>query len=72
MIDELRRAIEAAERQSEAIQHRIAEAIALAIEEAEWDIMAQTPQSQAFLDQLAEEACKETGAGTTRDLDELL
>jgi hypothetical protein len=72
MIDELRRAIEAAEKQSEAIQHRIADAIAEAIEEAEWDALASTPESQSFLGKVAEEAGKETEAGTTRDLDELL
>jgi hypothetical protein len=72
MIDELRRAIEAAEKQSEEIQLRVAEAIAEAIEEAEWDDLVSTPESQDFLVQLAEQARQETAAGKTRDLDELL
>jgi hypothetical protein len=72
MIDELRRAITEAEKLPEDLQHHIAELIAAAIEEAEWDELVSTPESQAFLDELAEEARKETAAGTTRDLDELL
>jgi delta 1-pyrroline-5-carboxylate dehydrogenase len=72
VIDELRRAIQIAEQQPEALQHHIAELIALAIEEAEWDAIVSTPESQDFLAQLAEEARTETEAGTTRDLDELL
>ncbi len=72
MVDELRRAVEAAERQPDELQRHIAELIALALEEAEWDALVATPESQAFLAQLAEEARAEKAAGTTRDLDELL
>lgn len=72
MIEELRRAVQVAEQQSEAVQHHIAELIALALEEAEWDAIVSTPESQDFLAQLAEEAHADTAAGSTRDLDELL
>jgi ubiquinone biosynthesis protein UbiJ len=72
MIDELRRAVQEAEHQPEPLQRHIAELIALAIEEAEWDALVSTPESQDFLAELAEEARMENAAGTTRDLDELL
>jgi hypothetical protein len=64
MVGELRMAVEAAERQPDELQRHIAELIALAL--------VATPESQAFLAQLAEEARVENAAGTTRDLDKLL
>ena len=72
MVDELRHVIEQAERQPEDIQRHIAELVALALEEAEWDTLVSTPKSQEVLARLAEEARAEIAAGTTRDLDELL
>ena len=72
MVDELRRAFDQAATQPEAVQRHIAEMIALALEEAEWDEIASTPESQRFLAELADEARAEIAAGTTRDLDELL
>lgn len=70
--DELRRAVEAAEQQPEEVQHQIAQAIALAIENAEWHAMVSSPESQEFLVELRDEAKAEWTAGTTGDLDELL
>lgn len=72
MVDELRQAIEQAQQQPEEVQRQIAELIALALEEREWDALVSTPESQRFLAELAEEARAEIAAGTTRDLDELL
>lgn len=72
MVDELRQAIEQAQRQPEEVQRRIAELIALALKEREWDALVTTPESQRFLAELAAEARSEIAAGTTRDLDELL
>jgi F0F1-type ATP synthase membrane subunit b/b' len=72
MVNELRHVFEQAERQPEDVQRPIAEMIALALEEAEWDALVSTPKSQEVLARLAEEARAEIVAGTTRDLDELL
>ncbi|MEO7000625.1 MAG: hypothetical protein ABI068_02345 [Ktedonobacterales bacterium] len=70
IVDELRQAIEVAQQQSEIVQRHIAEMIAFAIEEAQWDDLVSTPESQAFLAQLAQEAREANG--TARDLNELL
>jgi len=72
MVDELRQAIEDAQQQPEEVQRHIAEVIALAIEEAEWDDLVSSPESRAFLAQLAQEAREANASGTARDLDELL
>jgi hypothetical protein len=72
MIDELRRAFEAAEKQSEDIQHFIAEAIAQAIEDAGWDALFSTPESQAFLDELDKEADFANKTGYVYDLERVL
>jgi len=72
MVDELREVFEQAQEQPEDVQRHIAEVVALALEEAEWDALVSTPESKRFLAQLAEEARAENAAGLTRDLDELL
>ncbi|HLJ80886.1 MAG TPA: hypothetical protein VKT52_05320 [Ktedonobacterales bacterium] len=72
MVEELRQVFEQAQQQPEDVQRHIAEMIALALEEAEWDALVSTPESQRFLAKLAQEARAEAAAGTTRDLDELL
>lgn len=72
MVEELRQVFEQAQQQPEDVQRHIAEMIALALEEAEWDTLVSTPESQEFLAELAREAREETATGTTRDLNELL
>ncbi|MGH2516742.1 MAG: hypothetical protein ACRDHP_13905 [Ktedonobacterales bacterium] len=72
MVDELRQVFEQAGRQSDDIQRHIADLIVLALEEAEWDALVATPESQQFLAELAKEARAEIEAGATQDLDELL
>lgn len=76
MIDELRRAMEAAQNAAELLsadeQRRVAQAIEDALENAEWDMLVSTPESQAFLDTLDEEARIAHETGTDRDLDEFL
>ena len=72
MIEELRLMVEQAQREPEDIQRHIAELIALALEEREWDELVSSPESQRVLAELAAEARAEMAAGTTRDLDELL
>jgi len=72
MVDELRQVFEQVQEQPDDVQRHIAELVALALEEAEWDAIVSTPESKRFLAQLAEEAQAENAAGSTRDLDELL
>ena len=72
MVDELRRVFDLAQQQPEKVQRDIAEMIAHALEDAEWDLIASTPESQRFLADLADEALAEIATGTTRDLDESL
>lgn len=72
MVDELRQAIEQAQQQPEEVQRQIAELIALALEEREWDALVSTPESQQFLAELSREIDEQIAAGEIRDLDELL
>lgn len=77
MIDALREVIEEVEHLDPAAQDIIAALIRqklkeLEEEEREWDALVSTPDSQRFLDMLAEEARQENAAGLTRDLNELL
>lgn len=72
MVEELRQAFERAQQQPEDVQRYIAEMVALALEEREWDALVQTPESQRFLAELSAEVDREIADGTTRDLDELL
>ena len=51
---------------------RVAELIALQLEEQAWDELVSTLESQHLLAELAAEARAEIAANATRDLDELL
>jgi len=67
MVDELRLAIEQAQQQSDDLQRHIAQLIAEAIEEQEWDALVATPESQAFLDELVAETRAAIAAGETEE-----
>ncbi|HUY76888.1 MAG TPA: hypothetical protein VMV29_08955 [Ktedonobacterales bacterium] len=67
MVDELRVAIERAQQQPDEVQRRIAQLIAEEIEEQEWDTLVATPESQAFLAELAAETRAAIAAGETED-----
>lgn len=67
MVDELRQAIEQAEMQPDEVQRRIAQLIREQIEEREWDELVSTPESQAFLKQLAEETRAAIASGETEE-----
>ncbi len=75
MIDTLRRLIERLEQLPEDEQAEIARRIEPIIEDADerkWDELLATPESIAFLDELAAEAAREREAGLLIDLDEAL
>jgi polyhydroxyalkanoate synthesis regulator phasin len=67
MVDELRLAVEQAQHQSDEVQRRIAQLIAEALEEQEWDQLVSTPESQAFLDELVAETRAAIAAGETEE-----
>ena len=67
MVDELRVAVEQAQQQPDDVQRHIAQLIAEAIEEQEWDELVGTPESQLFLDELATETCAAIVAGETEE-----
>lgn len=72
MVEELRQVFAQVQQQPEDVQRRIAEMIALELEEREWDAFVGAPESQRFLAELTAEAQAEIAAGETRSLDELL
>ena len=76
MVEELRRVFEQIQQQPEQAQRdialRIEEWLAEQEEEREWDAIIGSPQGQAALERLAEEARQEIAEGKTRDLDEIL
>lgn len=67
MVDELRQVIEQAQQQPEEVQRHIAELIALALEEREWDALVSTPESQRFLAELSREIDEQIAAGEVED-----
>lgn len=67
MVEELHRAVEEVQRQPEDVQRRIAELIALALEEREWDELVSTPESLRFLAELSEEIDEQIAAGDVED-----
>jgi hypothetical protein len=76
MLDELKRAFEQAQRQSEEAQRELAQRIqgwlAEEQEEREWDAILSSPAGQETLERLAAEARKEMVQGKTRDLRDIL
>ena len=67
MVDELRLAVEQAQHQPDDVQRRIAQLTEDALEEQEWDELVATPESQAFLDQLAAETRAAIAKGETEE-----
>ncbi len=67
MIEELHHAIAQVERQPEDVQRHIAELIALALEEQEWDALTSTPESQAYLSWLSREIEEQEAAGEVEE-----
>lgn len=67
MVDELRHAVEQAERQPEDVQRQIAEIIEDALREREWDELVSTPESQRFLAELATETRAAIARGDTEE-----
>jgi hypothetical protein len=75
MIDTLRRLIERLEQMPEDEQEEIVRRIEPIIEDVDdliWDELLATPESIAFLDELAAEAERERAAGLLIDLDAAL
>ena len=67
MVEELREAIEQAERQPEEIQRRIAQLITEELEEREWDALVSSPTSQRFLAHLSAGIDAQEAAGEMED-----
>lgn len=76
MLDELKRAFEQAQQQSDEAQRDLAKRILDWIteqrEEREWDTIISSPQGQTTLERLAAEAREEIAQGKARDLSDLL
>jgi hypothetical protein len=65
MVDELRQAVAQAEQEPEEVQRRIALLIQEELEEREWDALIATPESRAFLTELAAETRAAIAKGET-------
>jgi hypothetical protein len=65
MVDELRQAVAQAEQEPEEVQRRIALLIREELEEREWDALIATPESRAFLTELAAETRASIAKGET-------
>ncbi|MFI5277073.1 MAG: hypothetical protein ACHQ1E_07375 [Ktedonobacterales bacterium] len=76
MLDELKRAFEQAQQQSQEAQRdlaqRIQDWIAEQREEREWDALISSPAGQETLERLGAEAHEEIAQGKTHDLSDLL
>ncbi len=67
MTEQLRYAVNAAQQLSTDDQNVIAARILKEIEDLEWDRLLATPESDAFLDMLEEEALREYREGRTEE-----
>jgi len=67
MTEQLRYAVNAAQQLSTDDQNVIAARILKEIEDMEWDRLLATPESDAFLDMLEEEALREYREGRTEE-----
>ncbi|HEX2347257.1 MAG TPA: hypothetical protein VHI51_02375 [Ktedonobacterales bacterium] len=76
MLDELKRAFEQAQKQSEEAQRdlaqRIQDWIAEQRDEREWDALVGSPAGQETLERLGAEAREDVAQGKTRDLSDIL
>lgn len=76
MLDELKRAFEQAQQQSEDAQRdlaqRIQDWIAEQREEREWDALISSPAGQQTLERLGAEARNDIAQGKTRNLSDIL
>ncbi len=67
MVEELRQVVELAQQQPEDVQRRIAEVIALELEQREWDALVSTPESQRLLARLAAETRADFARGEVEE-----
>lgn len=67
MSEKLRSAIEAIQHYPANVQDEIATQILAELEEREWDRLLATPESDAFLDMLEEEALRDHREGRTEE-----
>lgn len=67
VVEELRQVAELAQQQPEDVQRRIAEVIALELEQREWDALVSTPESQRLLARLAAEARADIARGEVEE-----
>lgn len=67
MVEELRRVFEQVQQLPEDVQRKIAELVALELEEREWDALVGSPQGQETLERLAAEAREEIARGDVEE-----